>query len=903
MKNKQRYLSFWPHLAGWLLAAAVGSVPSLAHAQTPPSEGSSTGPRLTKPPRLTGFVAARYPESERSPSDAKAPRPPVTVVLRLSLDAEGTVTSAEIVTSGGVAFDENARRAARLFRFDPAEIDGKKAAIRILYRYQFTERFERREQPDLRGTVRTASGTGAAGVVVSLDTGETTTTDATGAFVFREVTEGRRTVTLRAPGAPVQSTEEELTRGRDLDAVYTLTAPPTPEGAGEADDAEVVITAPRLRKDVVSTVVPASEGRTLAGTQGDVLRVVENLPGVGRSAAGSGQLVVWGAAPTDTRVYLDGVRIPSLYHLGGLRSVVHGDLVKSIDLSPGGYGAAYGRALGGLVLIEKKELFDRSKPAEDDAFHGSAAIDTIDSAVYASAPLGSNARLSLGGRRSHLAPLIHAFSDDGFGQLVPLPRFFDGLARLGVRVGAQDELELGTLVSADEVVRALASKDPLGEKRETRRQGFSRIYGRWTRASEHGRLAVIPSLGTDRQLLASRFGGVETFLEQEGTVLGLRVSYETKLSPRVGLLAGFDGESVTTLLRRRGSIGSPPREGDARVFGQAPADRINVDQWSVTQASLVPFAEVDWSPLDALHILPGLRVEPSLTSASRRTPAVGETPPTGAFRQDASLSPRLALRTTLGRQLVVKAAVGLYRQPASPEDLSASVGNPLLGPGRARHALLGTEVGFDEHTTLAVTSFFTEQDHLVVRSALSAPLLAEGLVQTGEGRTIGSQMLLRRSSGGRFFGWLSYTIARSERRSDGAAGAAYRLFDFDQTHVLTALGTFEPGRDVTLSSRLRYATGLPRTPVVGTFYDSRRDLEQPLFGPLNTTRLPGFFSLDVRLAKRWRLAPFEVEAFVEVQNATNRKNPEEWVYAADYRSRTTLTGLPLLPSTGARWSF
>lgn len=905
MKIKQVTLSIRPRsfLVG-LGVMALATTTSPAWAQPTDRDEKGAAPRLTKPPRLVRFVEAPYPESERSPPGQRAPRPPVTVVLRLAIDASGAVTAVDIDASGagGAAFDEAAREAARRFVFEPAEIDGRPAPIRILYRYQFTERFERRQNPTLRGVVRDATGAPVSGAEVSLDTGERASTDAAGAFTITDVAVGTRTVTLRAPGAPPQVTEEELVSGRDLDAVYTIAQPETP--SDEVDDAEVVVVAPRLRKDVVSTEVPASEGRTMAGTQGDVLRVVENLPGVARSAAGSGQLVVWGAAPTDTRVYLDGVKIPSLYHLGGLRSVIHGDAVESIDLTPGGYGAAYGRAMGGLVLVRTKALFDPERPTRERRLRLSASVDTIDSAVYAEAPIGQHLTLAVGGRRSHLAPLMHTFSNDGLGELVPLPRFFDGIVRFGVQASPHDDIEIGALGSFDELLRTVSSTDPLGDKRDARRQGFSRLFGRWIRSGSNGdRVTVTPSVGEDKQRVGSRFGGVDTLLDQQTTVIGLRITYETRLHPRVTLLAGFDGEGTTSSLHRQGSVGSPAREGDARVFGQAPADRVSVDRWTVTQTSLAPFAELDWAPMEALHVTPGMRIEPSLSSVSRRTPAVGETPETGAFRQDTYLSPRLAARLALSPTVTLKAAVGDYRQPASPEDLSATVGNPLLGPSRSRHALLGTDITLSEDTSLALTSFFTQQQDLAVRSPLSAPLLAEGLVQTGEGRSFGSQMLLRRSGRGRLSGWLGYTIARSERRRSAAAADAYRLFDFDQTHVLTAVGTIDLGRGVSLGGRLRYATGQPRTPVVGTFFDNKRDLEQPLFGPVDSVRLPAFFSVDARLSKRWRFAPFELEAFVEVQNATNRRNAEEWLYASDYRSRTTLNGLPLLPAAGARWSL
>ena len=119
--------------------------------------------------------------------------------------------------------------------------------------------------------------------------------------------------------------------------------------------------APRIKKEAVETRIRTEEARRVPGTQGDTLKVVQNLPGVGRSAFGSGQLIVWGSAPKETRVNVDGVEIPALYHVGGLRSTVNADLVRSIDLVAGSYGAEYGRGLGGLVRIELAPLPERGR--------------------------------------------------------------------------------------------------------------------------------------------------------------------------------------------------------------------------------------------------------------------------------------------------------------------------------------------------------------------------------------------------------------------------------------------------------------------------------------------------------------------------------------------------------------
>src|SRR5262249_53244261 len=139
----------------------------------------------------------------------------------------------------------------------------------------------------------------------------------------------------------------------------------------EGVDEEVVVRASRIKKETVETTIRTEEARRVPGTQGDTLKVVQNLPGVGRSAFGSGQLIVWGASPRDTRVVVDGVDIPALYHVGGLRSTVNSDLVQSIDLSPGSYSAEYGRGLGGLVRVATRPL-----PAE--GIHGYVAADVID---------------------------------------------------------------------------------------------------------------------------------------------------------------------------------------------------------------------------------------------------------------------------------------------------------------------------------------------------------------------------------------------------------------------------------------------------------------------------------------------------------------------------------------------
>jgi hypothetical protein len=144
-----------------------------------------------------------------------------------------------------------------------------------------------------------------------------------------------------------------------------------------AERYETIVIAPPS-EEAGEAGLPASELRQAPGAQGDAGKALENLPGVARPALGGGELVVWGATAEETRVVVDGMEIPALYHLGGLRSTVHTGFVRSLALVPGGYGADHGRGLGGLVRIASRE-----PPVE--RYQGEADVDILDASFAAGA--------------------------------------------------------------------------------------------------------------------------------------------------------------------------------------------------------------------------------------------------------------------------------------------------------------------------------------------------------------------------------------------------------------------------------------------------------------------------------------------------------------------------------------
>ncbi|AKU92102.1 TonB-dependent receptor domain-containing protein [Vulgatibacter incomptus] len=877
------------------LAPALASLSLLLGVFAPDTSFADPTENTLVPPTLTHFVEADFPESEANSGEG------ASVVLLLSISATGEVVQAEVAESGGEAFDAAALEAARQFVFEPATSNGTPIPVRIGYRYDFVwkPKLERKETADFEGLVRDrATKVPVAGVTISLGSGETTVTADDGTFRFDDIQPGVWSVSLSGDKLVTVSTEEAFEASHLVEATYEV------ELASEDDedgvDFEIVVSIPKVKKQVVSTEILADEGRKVPGTQGDVLKVVENMPGVARAAAGSGQLVVWGASPQDTRVYADGLRLPRLYHDGGYRSVIHSDLVRSVELIPGGYGPAYGRGLGGIVAVELRDL-------DEEGVHGSAEINAIDASLSTRAALSDDVHIAIAARRSHLdgvvggvAPLV---TKEDVSSNVPIPRFWDGQARLVWRASASEKVEVGGMLSSDRLDHNLSNPDPALETSRSTSLDFQRLYARYERQTQSGaKVSVTGSVGADTSSLVELYGGTPIELREDSRIYGLRATWRGLVATSITAELGVDGELVTSTLRRAGSIGAPSREGDPTVFGRPPPAQINADTWETMVGSIAPFAQLDISLFEgALHVMPGLRAEPFVAQTSRSTPKVGELPAISIIRQDAVIEPRLAVRWSITPRIGAKAAFGLYHQPPQADDLSAVFGTPTLGISSARHALLGGSYRITDLLELEATGFVNTSDSLAVRSLSAQPALAEALSQDGKGRSYGGQLMLRQDRVGPFFGWLSYSLVRSERQD--TPGGPWRPFDYDQLHVLTAVGSFDLGAGVELGGRVRFATGFPRTPVVGSYYDAATDRYQPIFGEQGSVRIPSFFSADLRLSKRIELNPSELELYLDVQNLTNHRNAEELVYDTTFAQQDYISGFPILPMVGARWSW
>ena len=259
----------------------------------------------------------------------------------------------------------------------------------------------------LHGTVVDKStGAPVAGAIVTVGS-ELVASDDTGHF---DVTlpAGKYVVEITAPW--LKGTRQRVALHGEASLVIEVVAADRPSG----ETIEVVDIAPTAPGQ---TVVDAKLARAVPGG-GDAAKVVQSLPAVARPAAGSTEVVVWGAAPNDTRTFVDGVPVPALYHVGGYRSAIGNDLIGTIGLTPAAFGVDRGGAIGGVIDIG---LADPSSVPE-----WRVQADVLDAAASGRVTLGEMT-VAAAVRQSWLDQAIGVIEDPArLAPNTPLPKWTDG---------------------------------------------------------------------------------------------------------------------------------------------------------------------------------------------------------------------------------------------------------------------------------------------------------------------------------------------------------------------------------------------------------------------------------------------------------------------------------------------
>lgn len=822
------------------------------------------------------------------PPQLAAERVTGSVRLELLVNEAGEVESAALVAGVHPLLDDAALHAATGLRFNPATLDGQPVPVRIGFEYRFEAPAELAENTDggtapaprpvtLKGLVREKGNRRPLlGAVLLSDAAPDmpVETDAEGRFEARWPSSAQR-VRVTSPGHKPSTFIENLRPGESLEVVYGLEPL-------VINPYETVVRGDRERTEVSRVTLHEAELREVPGTMGDPFRVVMLLPGVGSMVSGVAYPVVRGSQPSSTGYYLDGIRVPILFHLFLGPAVLHPDFIDTIDFYPGTPPPKYGRLMGGAID-------GRLSRPKEDRVHGSAYADLINAGVFVEYPFKSTGtNVSIAGRYSY-TPWIIALAANAFQDPPPPGRkndkivldFWDYQARV------EQDLSGGKLR-----LFAFGSSDTFGTKAQdafgsTALQTilFHRMDLRDRRPLGRGELETGVTWGVDRLSVVSNSQTDDDEFRIEQGTLAVRANYETPLTERLALRGGAD------LDRRLAQITLSTTEDP---FDDEDVD-INLPRAVGVFAGA--WAELLWQPSERWSVVPGLRLDNYHLS--------------GGFNHVA-IEPRLTARYKLREDLTLKAGAGLFHQ--APTTL---ISIPVVDIAGLEHGLqealqfsVGAEwkaprnfdVGVDFYInpmlrTLELTPF---ADETLGDDDDEKPLDLSDLAS--HGMAYGMEVLIRRPLGGNWFGWLSYSLQRSTRYTrfiryddygENAGVDAKNLpFVFDQTHILNLVVSYKFANNITLGGVLHFNTGRPEAGLGGQ--TQREGIRRIPDGPGNyrevadwipvdrdqVERLPAFFRFDVRLAKAWAFETFALEAYLDMLNVTISKE----VVGYDYTS-------------------
>jgi TonB family protein len=852
-------------------AAMATLCPATAQAQTSAAPPVSTAPPqpVVTPPVVKANEGVSYPRRALD----EGYREQAQVTLTLTVDATGHVSDAVVTESAGHGFDEAALEAGRKLVFDPATKDGKPVPARIRFVYRFVP-----PPAVLAGRVLTSPGeqpvSGALVVVRDASGRErTASTGPDGTWRLGDLAPGTYHVTVTAPKRAPHAADTAVQAGEEVSAVDRLSAE-TPAAAAQKKPAEeevveeVEVHGEKPPREVTKRTLEQREIGRIPGTNGDALRSLQNLPGVARPPALAGVLIVRGSAPQDTQYFVDGTPVPIVYHFGGLSSVVPTEMLDRIDFYPGNFSTQYGRAMGGIVDVG---LTDPKK----DRVHVMAQADLIDTRALVQGPLFNTGwTFAIGGRRSWfdtwLGPVLSA---TGAGVSVA-PVYYDYQAVLQREIDKHSTLRFAFFGSDDRfdiLLKTANSSEPDLAGTIGSHTGFWRAQALYkNKISDSTELRVVGAVGEDYV----EFNAGSIFFKLTDWPITSRVELAEKLDRTVTLNTGIDlyyaPYTGAAQLPRPPTPGQPP----PGPFSAQPPVATTASSQIYEPAF---YTELEVTPWEGGRIVPGLRLDYTKDTKS------WDLAPRFVFRQDVTRDPR----TT------IKAGAGLFYQPPQAQETNAVFGMPGLTSNRAYHYDVGVERVFTRNIEASLEGFYKQLDNLV----------EAGLGNTGTGVVYGAETLIRYKPDERFFGWVAYTLSQSQRRIQ--PGTPLRTFQFDETHILTVLGSYRIGRGWELGMRYRLSSGYMYTPNQYGFYDENIGTYLPLSQyPGNSSRLPLFHSLDLRVDKTWAMkSGMKIGLYLDVLNVYNQGNVAGISYDYNFTHSAPASDLPIIPSVGMRIEY
>ncbi|PWJ41951.1 TonB-dependent receptor [Sediminitomix flava] len=607
----------------------------------------------------------------------------------------------------------------------------------------------------------------------------------------------------------------------------------------------------------------------------DIIKSLQLLPGVSSVGEGSSGFNVRGGGVGENLVLMDKTPIFNSSHLFGFFSIFNPDAVENVQLIKGGIPSNYGGRLSSVLDVKMQE-------ADTEKWKVNGGLGLIFSRLSVEAPIVED-KLSVlvAGRRSYIDVLSQPFlNDDLAGSIF---YFYDLSGKLRWKVGEKDNISFTAYTGRDVFAAESLFRNNWGNNTATLQ--WNHLFNmNWT-------------LNTT------------AFVSKYDYTLGFGVGDDK-----------FDWDSDITTYNTSVDLNYAPSSRSSWTFGASsnlykftPADVQATSDGDVAEFSIPNMQALEsaiyfsheWKITDNIGIQYGLRLPVFMYLGEATTFDYNESEKGAGWAKDIDFSsaqtyddweiiksyvtpePRLSVKFGLNKESSIKASYNRMHQyihlisnttASTPLDIWWPTTDKIK-PQQADQYSIGYFRNFKDNTYEAsVETYYKDMPQLVdyVNGAqlLLNPFL-EGELIDGKGRAYGLELYFKKKKG-RFQGWLSYTLSRTERLAQGINNNEWYAARFDQPHNLKIVTFYDFNKQWSISSSFTYLSGTPATFATNTYEIGDWLIPHNPSERRNNFRIPAYHRLDAAITykpKKNENRKYQSNWVFSIYNLYGNKNP------------------------------
>jgi hypothetical protein len=617
--------------------------------------------------------------------------------------------------------------------------------------------------------------------------------------------------------------------------------------------------------------------------EADVIRAIRLLPGVSSVGEGANGFNVRGGNSDQNLILLDEAPVFNSSHLFGFFSIFNADAVRDAKLYKGGMPSIYGGRLSSVLDVRQRE-------GNNQRWASSGGVGLLSSRLLVEGPLVKDkASVMLAGRRSYFDVFLPLFNNPELAQTILY--FYDFNGKINAQLSKKDRVYASFYNGRDRF-----GADDL----------FQFGWGNWTATTRWNRAINdklffnATALYSDYTYLLGTPNNAETQFQLNARIQNYVTTAAWSYFPSTKHSLDF-GVQNTYYVFSPGKITGAVNLSLNQEWATEPSAYIS-HTWKATPlfsvtSGLRYSAFGNLGPRTLTLYKPGGIYEDS-TAIGTRTYEKGES--IRWFTGLAGLEPRMSANLELSENASLKASYNRNRQyihlisnNTSPTPVNVwRPAGAYIEPATAQQVALGFVQKLARGAGMLTIETYYKGLQNIVDYKDGADLIFKDNIETellrGKGRAYGLEFMLEKKTG-KFNGWISYTLSRTELQVDGPTrglsvnNGAWYLANYNKLHDLNLVANYAPNKQWDLSGTWSYQSGRPIT-----YPDSRGEFEgipYPIYANRNGGLTPATHRLDLAatFAFKGKGNRKPTLAF-GVYNAYARRNPYSVFFRQDFNT-------------------